>query len=119
MRKILALFTLVALCLLPMTALADEGPFSLPESANAEAKKHNDEGIQHWGEGHYDVALKHFMAASKIDASSGEIHFNEAIALDKLGKHGDAVTHFQAAKDHAGGNEKITSSPILNKHLSH
>ena len=89
----------------------------LQAGANAEANKHNEEGIDHWNQGHYDVALKHFQAASKIDSGIAETHFNEAICLDKLGKHGDATMHFKAAKKNAKGNEKILNSPILNGHI--
>ena len=70
----------------------------LPEDAKAGAKMHNKEGIKHWGMGHFDEALKHFKEASKADGSSGEIHFNEAISYDKLGKHGIATKHFGVAK---------------------
>ena len=86
----------------------------------ADAKKHNKEGIKHWGMGHYDVALGHFKEASKIDGSSGEIHFNEAISYDKLGQHGVATKHFGVAKKKASGKnkEKLLKSPILNGHLN-
>ena len=90
---------------------------NLPAGSNADAVSHNKEGIDHWGQGHYDVALKHFQASSKIDKKNGEIHFNEAICLDKLGKHGEATMHFKVAKKHANGNEKILTSPILNGHI--
>lgn len=75
------------------------------------------EGIDHWQQGHYDVALKHFSAASKVDGSSGEIHFNEAISYDKVGKHGVATKHFGVALKKAGGNPQILNSPILKGHL--
>jgi hypothetical protein len=44
---------------------------------------------------------------------------NEAICLDKLGRHGEATMHFRAAKKHAKGNRAILDSPILNGHLGH
>ena len=119
MKKVM--LVLAALCLLglPVSSFAGEGPMSLPSGSNADAVKHNKEGIDHWGQGHYDVALKHFQAASKADSSIAEIHFNEAICLDKLGRHGEATMHFKAAKKHAGGNKAILDSPILNGHLGH
>ena len=104
---------------LPVTSFAGEGPMKLPAGSNADAMKHNQEGIDHWGQGHYDVALKHFQAASKADSSLAQIHFNEAISLDKLGRHGEATMHFKAAKKHANGNKAILDSPILNGHLGH
>jgi tetratricopeptide (TPR) repeat protein len=119
MKKVM--LVLAALCLLglPLTAFAGEGPMSLPDGSNAGAVKHNKEGIDHWGQGHYDVALKHFQAASKADSSLAQTHFNEAISLDKLGRHGEATMHFKAAKKNAKGNKAILDSAILNGHLGH
>ena len=117
MRKLLVVFIALSFFLIPFTAIAGEGPMKLPAGANAEANKHNEEGISHWDQGHYDVALKHFQAASKIDSSLGETHFNEAICLDKLGDHGKATMHFKAAKKNANGNASILNSPILNGHI--
>ncbi len=119
MKKLLVLMLGLSLMILPFTAFAGEGPMKLPAGANADANMHNEEGIEHWNQGHFDVALKHFQAASKIDSSLGEVHFNEAICLDKLGRHGEATMHFKAAKKHAGGNDAIVNSPILNGHIGH
>ena len=120
---IMKIFILIfaAICLLgfPVSSLAGEGPMELPAGSNADADKHNKEGIAHWGEGHYDVALKHFQAAAKADSSLGEVHFNEAICLDKMGKHGDATMHFKAAQKNAHGNKAILESKILNAHIGH
>ncbi|MGV7220229.1 MAG: hypothetical protein ACQ9MH_01740 [Nitrospinales bacterium] len=117
MKRLLVILAVLMFISLPITAIAGEGPMNLPAGSNAGAVKHNKEGIDHFGQGHYDVALKHFQASSKIDASNGEIHFNEAICLDKLGKHGEATMHFKAAKKRANGNDKILNSPILNGHI--
>lgn len=117
MKKVMVLFAALAFIAIPFTAIAGEGPMKTPEGANAEAAGHNDEGIVHWNKGHFDVALKHFQTASKIDSSIGETHFNEAICLDKLGSHGEATMHFKAAKKNANGNAKILNSPILNGHI--
>ena len=94
-----------------------EGPLAFPEGSNAEANGHNEEGISHYKEGHYDVALKHFRAASAIDSSLGEIHFNEAISLDKIGDHGGATKHFKVAQEKANGNKLILESNILLSHV--
>ena len=94
-----------------------EGPLALPAESNPEANKHNEEGIDHWNQGHYDVALKHFNTASKIDGSSGEVHFNEAISYDKEGQHGDATKHFKVAQQNANGNALILESKILLAHV--
>ena len=94
-----------------------EGPLAFPEGSNGEANGHNEEGISHFKEGHYDVALKHFRAAPAIDSSLGEIHFNEAISLDKLGNHGAATKHFKVAQEKANGNKLILESNILLSHV--
>lgn len=117
MRKLVVGLLVAFMMLLPFSAIAGEGPMELPDSAPKSAKMHNQEGIKHWNEGHYDVALKHFKESAAIDASNGEIHFNEAICLDKMGQHGKATMHFKAAKKRAGGNQAIVNSPILNAHI--
>ena len=94
-----------------------EGPLALPAGSNPEANTHNDEGVLHYKEGHYDVALKHFRKAGKIQSEPGEIHFNEALALDKLGDHGGATEHFKVAQQNANGNVLILESKILLAHV--
>ncbi|MFQ5673723.1 MAG: hypothetical protein ACE5G9_11555 [Nitrospinales bacterium] len=117
MRKILMILA-VLFFVSSLTAFAgNEGPMHFPKGANAEANMHNEEGIAAWNKGDIEGALMHFQAASKIDGSIGESHFNEAVCLDKLGRHGLAAMHFKAAKSNAHGNSKILNSPILNAHL--
>ena len=95
-----------------------EGPLSLPAGSDPEANTHNEEGISHFKEGHYDIALKHFREAGKVQPDPGEIHFNEALALDKLGDHGGATEHFKVAQQNANGNELILESKILLAHIN-
>ena len=94
-----------------------EGPLVLPAGSDPEANTHNEEGISHYKEGHYDIALKHFREAGTIQSEPGEIHFNEALALDKLGDHGGATTHFKVAQQNANGNTLILESKILLAHV--
>ena len=124
MKNILAILTVLALFLVSTTAFAGEGPMNLPAGAKTEAVKHNKEGIAGWNKAvksgdkkDYKGALMHFSAASKIDGSSGEVHFNEAICYDKIGQHGVATKHFGVALKKAGGNTKLLNSPILKGHL--
>ena len=91
-------------------------PLNLPAESDLEADNHNEEGISHYKEGHFDIALKHFREAGKIQSEIGEIHFNEALALDKLGDHGDAAKHFKVAEENANGNTLILESKILLAH---
>ena len=94
-----------------------EGPLTLATESDAEAITHNDEGILHYKEGHFDIALKHFREAGKTQSEIGEIHFNEALALDKLGDHGGASEHFKMAQANAKGNTLILESKILLAHI--
>jgi tetratricopeptide (TPR) repeat protein len=94
-----------------------EGPLTLPADSDAEANTHNDEGISHYKEGHFDIALKHFRKAGETQTEIGEIHFNEALALDKLGDHVGASEHFKMAKANASGNTLILESKILLAHI--
>jgi Flp pilus assembly protein TadD len=94
-----------------------EGPLTLAAESDAEAITHNDEGILHYKEGHFDIALKHFREAGKTQLEIGEIHFNEALALDKLGDHGGASEHFKIAQANANGNKLILESKILLAHI--
>ncbi|SVD81222.1 uncharacterized protein METZ01_LOCUS434076 [marine metagenome] len=95
-----------------------EGPLPLLAGSDPEANSQNEEGISHFKEGHYDIALKHFREAGKVQPDPGEIHFNEALALDKLGDHGGATEHFKVAQQNANGNELILESKILLAHIN-
>ena len=121
MRTLLSVVFALILVYFPLTAVAGEGPMKLPKKAKKDAKMHNKVGIERWKEDDFAGALKHFKEASKIDGSSGEIHFNEAISYDKLGQHGVATKHFGVAKKKASGKnkEKLLKSEILNGHLGH
>ena len=94
-----------------------ERPLNLPVESDPEANTHNEEGVLHYKEGHFDIALKHFREAGKTQSEIGEIHFNEALALDKLGDHGGASKHFKMAQENANGNTLILESKILLAHI--
>ena len=57
----------------------------------------NNEGINHFQQGHWDVAQEHFNKAVAANADLPEAHYNLALALDKLGNHGEATNHFKMA----------------------
>ena len=103
----------------PVCAMADEGPLGFPsrEGSSASAHEHNEEGIMHYNKGHYEEALKHFRTSVKMDPHVGESHFNMAITLDKLGKHGRATRHFKKAREFAQGRDEIINSQILKDHV--
>ncbi|MBT5551450.1 MAG: tetratricopeptide repeat protein [Nitrospina sp.] len=118
MRKILYILLALSFMFLSTPVFAEDGALKFPmrEGSSASAHKHNEEGISHFNQGHYDVALKHFQTATSIDSAVGESHYNEALCLDKLDRHGDATNKFYSARKYAHGNAAILKSGILNAH---
>jgi Flp pilus assembly protein TadD len=116
MKKLSFIFALLFIISLYSGVFAADPTLNLPSGANAEANKHNEEGISHYNQGHFEVALKHFQMASKLAPSIGESYYNEALSLDAIDRHGEATNHFYAARKYANGNPAILKSGILNAH---
>ena len=98
---------------------ADMGKGGVPlrTAPGSKAELHNSEGIEHFGQGHWDVAKKHCMEAAKEDPKSAEAHYNPALTLDKSGDHKAATEHFKTALDLGKDNPDIQDSGILRAHL--
>jgi len=94
-----------------------ETPLTLPVGQEPSAKLRNDRGISHYQASRYMDALLQFMQAASADKSTGEIHFNIALAFHKRGKSEKAAEHFKLARKFAHGNEKILTSKLLNKYM--
>ena len=92
-----------------------EGALTAPEGVAGAAE--NAEGIDHFQQGYWDVAQEHFNKALAANANLAEGHYNLALALDKLGDHGEATNHFQMALDLAQEDSRIKDSGILKAHL--
>ena len=90
---------------------------ALMASARAAGAAENDEGVNHFQQGHWDVAKEHFTKALAANADLPEAHYNLALALDKLGNHGEATNHFKKALELASDNPKIADSKILQAHV--
>ena len=116
MKKLSFIFALLSIASLSSLTFAADPALKFPSGTNAEANKHNEEGISHYNQGNFDVALKHFQMASKVEPSIGESHYNEALSLDAIDRHGEATNHFYAARKYANGNPAILKSGILNTH---
>ena len=86
-------------------------------TVGAEGAVENDEGVNHFQQGHWDVAQEHFTKALAVNADLAEAHYNLALALDKLGNHGDATKHFKKALELAPSDPKIAGSKILQAHV--
>lgn len=92
-----------------------EGALLATEGANG--AKENDEGVNHYQQGHWDVAQEHFNKALATNADLPEAHYNLALALDKLGNHGGATDHFKMALNLAPEDPRIKDSGILKAHV--
>ena len=86
--------------------------------ASSAARMANDEGVGHYQQGHWDVAMEHFQKAVKADPNSAVVHYNIALTLDKMGKHEDAATSFKKALELAPTDPVIKESEILKKHAT-
>ena len=56
-----------------------DAPLFAPASSTA--RTDNDEGVGHYQQGHWDVAMGHFQKAVKADANSAVVHYNVALVL--------------------------------------
>ncbi|MCY4613662.1 MAG: tetratricopeptide repeat protein [Nitrospira sp.] len=98
------------------TAVA-AGPPALMTAADSKAHPANSEGIEHYNQEHWDVALGHFIKAVEADPGSAEAHYNLALALDKTDKHKEAANEFKMAQDIGKDNPDIQNSKILLGHV--
>ena len=87
---------------------------ALPSSA---ARIENDEGLGHYQQGHWAVAMEHYQKGIKADPNSAVVRYNIALTLDKMGKHEDATASFKKALELAPNDPAIRDSEILKKHL--
>lgn len=91
-------------------------PFDTPSGSMA--AEHNREGIVHYHQGHWGVAMAHFMEALKEDPELAEAHYNLALTMDKIEEHKVAAEHFKHASEFGKDDARIQNSEILKKHLS-
>jgi len=94
------------------------GPLHLKPPEGVAGAAENAEGVDHFQQGHWDVAQEHFQKAIAANANLAEAHYNLALALDKLGDHKEATNHFKKALDLAPEDPRIKDSEILQAHVS-
>ena len=120
MRRVVALAVMTAwMVMMTGSGWADMGKTApaLKAASGSKAEAHLKEGIDHYDQGHFDVALKHFTAGAKEDPQSAEAHYDVALALDKTGDHKAATEHFKKAAELGKNNPEIQNSGILKAHL--
>jgi len=102
----------------PKMAETPQAEGALMAPAGVAGVVENNEGVDHYQQGHWDVAQEHFTKAVAANAALPEAHYNLALALDKLGNHGEATNHFKKALELAPDNPKIADSKILKAHVA-
>lgn len=114
-----AVFFFLLVAFLTPGAWADEKKVfpALQAPAGSPGAAHVTEGIEHYNQGHWDVAAKHFQEAVKADDKLAQAHYNLALALDQMGKHKEATEQFDHAAHLAPKDPAIAESPILKGHL--
>lgn len=85
-----------------------------PETA---ATRHNEEGVEQYQLAHWKTAETHFEAAIQTDPSLAEAHFNLGLALDRLGAHTEAATHFKHAGELDPHNQNIIRTRMYQWHV--
>ncbi len=101
----------------PSLAGTAEANGALMATAGTVGAEENNEGVDHYQQGHWDVAQDHFTKAVAANAKLAEAHYNLALALDKQEKHPEATTHFKKALELAPANPLIAGSKILQAHV--
>lgn len=88
-------------------------PLAAPVSANSEATRHNNEGIQAFDRSQWKNAREHFEEAIKASPNLAEAHYNLGMTLYKLRAFAEADPHFIEAANLAPGNKIIWNAPPL------
>ncbi len=114
--KIFKYFLVLFLLLTSCNNISEE-PLTLRVGAEPSAKMRNDMGIEHFKAGRNFDALLQFNQANLADPTSGEIHFNLALALWKENKKKRAIKHFKKARKLSKGNPSILDSSLIKKIL--
>jgi len=124
MKNVVSVLTIVGCLFISVSAMAAD-PLSLPSGSNAEALKHNEEGMVLFKDRKYEEALKHFDASEDLERTA-QGYFNEGLTYDQLGKSAKARMHFQEAQrleqEHAVRqlDSPISKAEVLKKyHLMH
>lgn len=110
-------FIFWALMAWSLTACATSGPpLATTVGADPGAARHNEEGMEQYGVGHWQAAREHFEMAIAAAPALAVLHYNLALTLDRLGAPVQATTHFKTAAELEPGNATFTQSAAARDH---
>ncbi len=78
----------------------------------------NAECIEHYDQGHGNLAAHHFRKAITADPDLTKAHFNLALAMDQLGKPHDARAAFKKAVELAPDDQRMKDASVLKQYIS-
>ena len=82
----------------PAVGMALKAPQDTP---NRDAAMKNDEGVSHLLQEHWETSNKFFREALQANPNLAVAHFNLALSLDEMGRHGEATEGYWE-NGHAG-----------------
>ena len=110
--QLLILFFASALLLFLSKYAGSQEPLELKpiEGSRSVGFDQNNLGIRNFKRKQFNIALKHFHIASMADPKRGEIYFNIALTLVKLGEETEAAKYFYLANKNSNNSGQLTNS---------
>lgn len=113
MQTIMLLTGVVSIAGCAATSKPASAVLPAPSGTDQAAARHNEEGIQTYGERQWDKAKRQFDAAIEVAPTFAEAHYNLGMVLYRMGALREGDAHFMTAADLAPGNTVIWDSPPL------
>jgi Flp pilus assembly protein TadD len=86
-------------------------PLKAPSGASSTAAAAVDAGNSLFAAGQWEQAKAQYELAVTADPLLAEAHYDLALALDRMDKKNEALTHYRKAADLAPGNHVIWNAP--------
>ena len=106
---LILLFAMVS-CTTPGKKTTDQ-PLKAPSGAPRSATAALDTGNALFEANQWEQARAQYELALTADPTMAEAHYDLALALDRLGRNNEALTHYRKAADLAPGNRVIWNAP--------